>query len=742
MQAETLSPLNLAQRLARRLPAHLVNGLSVGVGLACITTLVALATDMGTALIASSGAAVVSIADTITPTQAKTRPMVMAALGSLLVAVIVAFCHGQRLAMGLAVMGITFSAILWTAWGKRGGPLTFAMILAMVFQMAAFDHASLTGTARWVHLGWVTVGAVAMVAWALVSTRLLAARYQTLAVADSLRALARLIDAQADWLSSLPSRASSASGTATPQHHHDSALLPLVRQQAAIADVLQQTRDLLYSQTERPHAQRWIPGFIGIVDVRDLVLACQLDLDRWPHDTPVPDSLLRWGHELKGLALHLMQMATGITRDQPWPASPADVDPPLAATPAATSLAPAHLAATLLSLQRRHAHLRHGVQRLAGTLASPDHSTPVDTAVLHAMRSPTDWPLANLRASLNRQSPVLRHAARATAAMACAYLLAHATPWTSHPQWLLMTVAVVMRGNLEQTLARRNARVIGTVAGCLFASGLLALHPEGWVVLAVLAVALSLAHAYALVDYRITSMAGAVLALLQSHAAQGHLLPVAAVERLGDTLVGAGLAWGFSYLWPAWERHQLPKLVGRLLRAQARYAHHVLGQGVQSTLGVRGSHARREVYDALWLLTQSLQRMHKEPSSQRGSLQTLEAVLVRSHRLTGQIAGIRGLLLARQADFDPALTLAVLSQADERMLDHFKSASTAGPNPNTPSPDDDSATTPPLSSEQPGADSSPMPWLLRRLDQADADAQALSQAASAFLLKSAPTVAD
>ena len=261
-------------------------------------------------------------------------------------------------------------------------------------------------------------------------------------------------------------------------------------------------------------------------------------------------------------------------------------------------------------------------------------------------------------------------------------------------------------------------------------------------------IALSIAHAYALVDYRIASMAGAIMALLQVHTAQGHPLPLAAMERLGDTLVGAGLAWGFSYLWPAWERHQLPQLVARLLRAQARYAHHVLGQGVQSTLGERGSHARREVYDVVWLLTQSLQRMQKEPSSQRARLRDLETVVVRSHRLTSQIAGVRGLLLARQADFDPAQSLRMLTQADARIAALFGEAPTPATSSRQPDPSD--TLSPPLapledagpdllptntallSAEHPQSVDSPLPWLARRLRQAEVDGQALVQAARAF----------
>lgn len=723
MPAQQLTPV----ALARRLPSHLVNGLSVGAGLASITTAIALGAGMPEALTASSGAAVVSIVDTVTPLRAKTRPMGMAAIATVIVALLVALCQGHPVMMGLAVLAITFSAILWTAWGKRGGPLTFTMILGLVFQMAAFQLGHFQGAGLWGHLGWVTLGGVAMVGWSLLTARVLAARYQTLAVADSLHALARLLDAQADWLASLPQR--HAQGTS-----HEDALLPLVRQQATIADVLQQARDLLYENPEHPHARRWIPGFIAIVDVRDLVLACQLDLDHWPAGTPVPEPQLQWGLEMKALASHLHRMAEATARGLHWPTLPMAHD--TRNTPLATD-AQDDLGTTLLSLLRRHTQMRRGIQQLHDALAQPEaQGLNLDHAVLQSMRSPTDWPLANLRAVMTWRSPVLRHAARTTAAMACAYGLAHVLPWTAHPQWLLMTVAVVLRGNLEQTLARRDARIIGTLGGCLLATGLLALHPPGGVLLLTMAVALSFAHAYALVDYRITSMAGAVLALLQVHsAAQGHPLPLAAMERLGDTLVGAGLAWGFSYLWPAWERHQLPQLVARLLRAQARYAHHVLGQGVQSTLGERGSHARREVYDVVWLLTQSLQRMQKEPSAQRARLRDLETVVVRSHRLTSQIAGVRGLLLARQAEFDPAQSLHMLTQADARMRAVFGAATGTPPPPQTP-PDEASAELPSntalLSAEHPQSVDSPLRWLARRLHQAEVDGQALVQASRSF----------
>ena len=37
------------------------------------------------------------------------------------------------------------------------------------------------------------------------------------------------------------------------------------------------------------------------------------------------------------------------------------------------------------------------------------------------------------------------------------------------------------------------------------------------------------------------------------------------VERVIDTVLGAGIAWAFSYVLPSWEREQLPRLVRRLV---------------------------------------------------------------------------------------------------------------------------------------------------------------------------------
>ena len=156
----------------------------------------------------------------------------------------------------------------------------------------------------------------------------------------------------------------------------------------------------------------------------------------------------------------------------------------------------------------------------------------------------------------------LRYALRATLAVAAGYAVSLHLPWAAHKYWILTTIVVVMRGNLAQTLQRRDARVAGTLLGCLLVMALLATHPGARTLFLVIALSMGLAHAFALRRYLFTTVFATLAGLLQAHLLMVGVAPTFAVfERLGDTVLGAALAWLFSYVLPAWERHQLPCLL-------------------------------------------------------------------------------------------------------------------------------------------------------------------------------------
>jgi hypothetical protein len=234
-------------------------------------------------------------------------------------------------------------------------------------------------------------------------------------------------------------------------------------------------------------------------------------------------------------------------------------------------------AALVQAIEQRLTYMADELRRidaLVRGVAAPAVPAVLDAKRLLAFVAPEGWPLKALRPHLRLASPVLRHALRAAAAFAAAYGIALALPWAAHPQWLVLSVAVVLRLTYDQTVARRNLRIAGTMIGCLVVLALSYVESAPLLALA-FSVAIGLAHGFVVERYLLTAIAGTVMALLQAHLLEPTAgFPIA--ERLADTLIGAALAWAFSYVLPAWERSTLPAAIARMLDALRAYAALVL----------------------------------------------------------------------------------------------------------------------------------------------------------------------
>src|SRR5690606_9710137 len=161
-------------------------------------------------------------------------------------------------------------------------------------------------------------------------------------------------------------------------------------------------------------------------------------------------------------------------------------------------------------------------------------------------------------------APPLRHALRGALAVGVGYLLSLALPWATHGYWILITIVVVLRGSLSQTLERRNSRVAGTLLGCVLAGVILSSGAPTWALLVIVPIAQAVSHSFAIRRYLVTAVSATVLSLVQSHLLSAADVPVFnALERIADTLIGVGIAWAFSYVLPSWERGQIPSLVHR-----------------------------------------------------------------------------------------------------------------------------------------------------------------------------------
>ena len=120
-----------------RLPAHVVNGIVVAVGVALAHGLAALLGGDAAGLAATSGAIFASIGDAPAIPARNLNRICSAALLGLVTSALAALARDNAIALGIVVVLLSFAANMLLAWGPRAGPMSFVPMLALVFTMAA-----------------------------------------------------------------------------------------------------------------------------------------------------------------------------------------------------------------------------------------------------------------------------------------------------------------------------------------------------------------------------------------------------------------------------------------------------------------------------------------------------------------------------------------------------------------------------------------------------------------------------
>ncbi len=620
---------------------YVTQGLSAALGLFVISALAHAVWGAFAAAVVSVGVVVCIPPDQPAPKRGKFFQLLPAAVLGLPLFFAVQFLHAEPLHLGLLLVPASFFAFLGGAWGKRGLPIAISIMFAMIFSMAIPNHAH-SGNLALTCL-YFGAGSIAYLVWATLANALLNGRFRRQMLADTLLSLSELMRVQARHFG--------------PDSGHDSTVwvTQLLQYQARLADQLQTARDILLEAPRTLRRQQLAGMLLHVLEMRDHLLVSGLDLETVKAQPEHTQMLAALGQVMDGLAQQIDVLADALLLGRmpeeflnqrahllslPWP----QID-------SGGSDHPGMLARGLVN---RVGYLNDETQHLfALTRGDAQPDVGMVRAYWQMFVSPTTWSWEPLVSLWHWDAPPLRHATRAALAIGTAYIIGVTLPWGSHDYWILLTIVVVLRGSLAQTLERRNQRVAGTLLGCLLAAALLAMHPPGWILLVGVTLAQAVAHAFAVRRYVVTAVAATLLGLLQAHMLAAGASPTFDVlERLADTLIGAGVAWAFSYVLPSWERSQLPALVRRSVAAQARHAGVALGlgqlQAVDNEPELRWRLARREAYDSLSALVQATQRSLAEPRAVRPPLEPLGHLLTHSYQLLAQLTIVKTVLLRRR----------------------------------------------------------------------------------------------
>ena len=255
--------LRLQNLLRIALSQYVTNGLTVSLGLVLIMLAIFESAGLAGAATAAVGVMFTSLPDVPAPRKRKIMQMLPAPLMGAPLFALVQLVREDTILLGIVLVAGTFLAVMLMAWGKRGGPICFSLLFSMLFSMAAPPVGSLENIIE--HTGWYLLGAGLYLLWAVFTTHLLNHRFRIQLLAECLHTFAQILRTQGQRFA--------------PQPDHEALLATMLQQQAALADHLQNTRDLVLESPTTASRQRLAAMLLGLLEARDHQLACDLDLD-------------------------------------------------------------------------------------------------------------------------------------------------------------------------------------------------------------------------------------------------------------------------------------------------------------------------------------------------------------------------------------------------------------------------------------------------------------------------------
>lgn len=630
--------------------AHIENGLTVAVGVGLTGVAVGSGLGFTAAVAAATGAVCVSIADRTDPLRQKGWIMGFAFLCTAFFTGLSAFSRFSPTAFIIATAFTGFWAGLVSSYGKWA--LSMAMVCVLAFVFAMGQHFPTPSDAA-DHLMLTVVGAMAYTTYAVLVAWLFDDRVRRLLLAEAMRAFADYLRAKAALYN--------------PDAQGPGAFRAMIDAHAALADKLQLARDSLFARRGHPMQLKRIDTLIALLDAFETVLSSDADSETLRH-VPQRDLLWRMNAFVHQMADEVERLTLAL-RDRHGHAAPlrhAEESRQLVeAVEAARVAAPDDpVIHAFIATTNKLVLADSYVATLATAL---DDATPPSQVAagldLDLFRQDGPRGLGVLARQFRWRAPALRYAIRLSLAMTAGLALTLIFPRFAHANWVLLTIALIMRANYSVTRQRRWDRVTGTLIGCALAVTFINTLPAAALLLLIV-FAVGLSHAYGLVAYRITAVGASISSLLLLHFVDPLVHPQF-FERIVDTLIGAGLSWAFSFLLPSWERDDLPKTVQGLLSADAQFADAALRRsGVTQKYRL----ARKRTLEAVAQLSGAIRRLADEPNTNRRALASLGELLGANYLLASDLSSMPVLFRLRSSDLDPASADDAISLTRERVV--------------------------------------------------------------------------
>ena len=619
---------------------HIINGASVGLGVVAVALVASAIFGFAAGQPATLGAISASISDLPAPWREKARTLGFGFALALLSTMAIQLALPWPVAALIMIGMISFVGGLVTGLGRWAVAVGMQAVIPVVF-ILGFPRETFPAALR-IELMFAS-GGVAYIALAVLATVFTDASARRLVTSESIREFSIYMRAVA--------------GVFDPDQELAAAYGKTIRQQSALSEQLQAARAVLLDHPGKKGERMRLAASIGILlDGLDALVAAQCDVELIRNTPAAATVLARIGDALRVGSLDLEHLSLELLTTS-LPVLPPDhhlaidaLEREAARVEASEAMDAKARAALDAATSRLALSLSH-IRRLEHALSDDETArAAIGDVNLAAFIPKRRYAPAALAPHLSPDSPVLRFAVRLALAMMAGAVVAQSLGDERHGNWVLLTIAVVMRAGYGLTKQRRDDRVIGTLVGCVVAAASVSYLPAGALV-AVQGLAVAVTHSFARLNYRIASTGASVMALVSLHLVQPWVsAPI--LVRLADTLVGAAIAHLFNYLWPRWESSEAPQLARRLKAQLAAFAAAALRADV-SDHDYRL--ARKNVIEAIAALSDSAGRMSIEPMAARKGLDEMANLLIAAYGLVAELSAARLAVQTGGSRPDPAI---------------------------------------------------------------------------------------
>jgi uncharacterized membrane protein YccC len=630
--------------------AHIENGLTVAIGVGLTGLITGWGLGFDAAIAAASGAVCVSVSDRTDPLRQKVRIMGIAFFCAMFFTALSDFARFSTPAFIAATAFVGLWTGLISAYGRWVLSLAMTCVLAFVFAMG---QPLATPSAAADHLMMTVCGALVYTVYAVLVAWLFDDRGRRLLLAEAMHAFAAYLRAKAALYN--------------PDTEGAGAFRAVIDTHTALAERLQTARDSLFARRNHRMQLKRIDTLVALLDAFETVLSSDADLEAL-RGTAQRELMWRLNAFVSAMAEEVERLTLALRARHGHVAPLRQLEQArqmLAAVAELRESAPDDpVTHAFVATTNKLALAQTYIGALA--VALDDDTAPSDLAGqldLELFRQNMPRGLSVLFNQFRWRSPALRYAIRLSLAMTTGLALTLVFPRFAHANWVLLTIALIMRANYSVTSQRRWDRVTGTLVGCALAVTFIYTLPAPLLLLLIV-VAVGISHAYGLVAYRITAVGASISSLLLLHFVDPSVHPEF-FERIADTLIGAGLSWAFSFLLPNWERDELPRTVRGLLAADAAFAQAALSL---KAVDQRYRLARKNALDAVAQLSGAIRRLADEPNTNRRALASLGELLGAHYLLASDLTSMPVLVKLRAADLDGPLATASIAATRKRVV--------------------------------------------------------------------------